>query len=1209
MRHGRSVAAVVLALVAASCGDPAPAGLSPADAMKLVALENRGIGALERYDYTDAVEPLREASRLAPKWIAGRFNLALALIHAGHKSASQRTAMPGGAASAAATTRLTGLEAIEYAAAAGLKLSKLADTSGGARDGLTVEQAREIAAKDPGVVYLDLIASPAAILDAILEEEPDHPHANFMAGWLAERTGHATQDRALELYGKAYKLTGKDAIVGSKLGGMLARIDGREKEAISILSECHEKRPLLISPVYQLMLLLRQTGDEAKSDAYLKLLEGLNGRIRPDNEQAKMGQPIQDAYGNMGTYSMAIRDFAAPGGAVPSSAGDVTAAAPADLAAWKTGALPRYAAFLGCAVLDFDRDGDLDLFVCGGAGPCGLLRNDGGKFTDVAAAAGVAVKDVYAVAAGEFDAMERAELEKLPPCHRAKVDLVLAREEGLTFLRNRGDGTFEDATKESGLDADLGGARALLAIDADQEGDLDLFVSGGVGARNRLWANAGPGKFIEAGEAAGLKGDFKAYGPAAVLDFDDDADLDLLVTRPDQPPVVFANDRALKFHEVTLADPLPVAAYGATAWGDRLVLQGDAGATWIRPSLASIEGRPVEGAPGGPAVSVDPRGLGVLDLVFADGTYLPASQAFGPSPFDPGRRLFESKPGTNVAAFDTDGDGVVEVVLVRPAEAPQVVGLACSPRGASLVADFEGVIRNDVQAGWSNLEGRGALVEVKAGTRMQKFRLGNPSGFGCAAPVRLVAGLGSNRQADFLRILWPDAVQHAVLDIPSGHVNCIVEEQRRPDSCPLLFSWDGEKFAFVTDFLGVGGIGFLVAPGVYGAPDPTESVKVDASLVKPTKSGKLSFRIPEAMEEAVYLDRADLQVIDHPAEVTVLPDERFAGEAPYPNGDLIAYRREILPVAARDERGDDVTDRVITVDRRYPDAFKLHPRLLGAVAEQALELDFGDRLAEVKPGDALVLCIHGWIEYGYTRTSVAAAGEGFSYVGPLLEAWSDADKAWRTLAPNIGYPAGFPRVMTYDVTGKVSRETPRLRIRTNFEVYVDRVWLAPTTDAAAATRVTVLDPAVADLRWAGYPREYSPDGRMPRIYDYQTMDPSMPWKTMEGDYTRFGDVRPLLAKADDMFVVYGKGEEIELLFDPVALPPLAAGWTRSYVLRFDGWCKGQELYTAHGWTVEPLPFHGMSNYPYRADERYPDDDAHRKYRAEWNTRRVRGVAR
>src|SRR6185503_17661191 len=115
---------------------------------------------------------------------------------------------------------------------------------------------------------------------------------------------------------------------------------------------------------------------------------------------------------------------------------------------------------------------------------------------------------------------------------------------------------------------------------------------------------------------------------------------------------------------------------------------------------------------------------------------------------------------------------------------------------------------------------------------------------------------------------------------------------------------------------------FLVAPGVYGAPDPTESVKVDASVVKPRKDGKLSFRVVEAMEEACYLDKADLQAIDHPADVMVFPDERFAGEPPFPNGDLLAYRREIAPAAARDQNGDDVLDRVLAVDRRYPDAFK-----------------------------------------------------------------------------------------------------------------------------------------------------------------------------------------------------------------------------------------------------------------------------------------------
>jgi VCBS repeat protein len=1137
MRLLRPCAAFVLAWGAAGCGEPAAPGLTPEQAMKVVALENRGIGALERYDYGDALAPLREASQMHPKWIAGRFNLALALIHADRDDPTQA----------------------------------------------------------------------AAILDGILKDEPDQPHANFMAAWIAERSGPEGQERALALYKKAYAATGKDPFVGSKYGAMLGRTDGREKDAVAVLEECHAKRPTLVTPVYQLMLLWRQLGDEAKGEKYRDLFEALNAPVRPDIDRSMTGTKVQDAYGNMGPYSMAIRDFGLPEIVPAAKSGDVTAGRPEDLCAWKTGALPKYASFLGCAVLDFDRDGDLDLFVCGGEGPCGLLRNDGGKFTDVAAEAGAALKGVYGVAAAEFDVLEGQPPATSQPGRRAKVDLVLVRETGLTFLRDDG-GRFTDATKESGLDADPGDARALLAFDADQDGDVDLFVCGGPGQPNRLWANSGAAKFTEVAKTAGVEGDFRTYGPAAMIDFDDDGDLDLLVARPEAPPAVFANDRGLEFHAVPAPESLGPAPYGLCAWGDRVVLQGDAGATLVRASAGLIDGRAVAGAPGGPAVSCDPRGLGVRDLVFADGTYLAASRAHGMSPFDPPKHLFDSAPGTNVVAFDTDGDGVEEIVLVRPDAAPQAVRLACAPRGNSVVCEFEGVISNSVQAGWSNLEGRGALVEVKAGVNLARFRIGNPSGYGCAAPAWIAAGVGDAKEADFLRMLWPDGVQQAVLAVPSGQANVIVEEQRRPDSCPLLFSWDGTKFAYVTDFLGVGGIGFLVAPGVYGAPDPTESVKVDASLVAPTRSGMLAFKAVEAMEEACYVDAADLQVIDHPAGVTVYPDERFAGEPPFPEGDVVAYRREILPVSAKDGAGADVTDRVLAADRRWPDSFRLHPRLTGATSEQTLELDFGDRLADVKRGDPLVLCANGWIEYGYTRTTVAAAGEGFSFLPPTLETWSAKDAAWKPLVANLGYPAGFPRVMTYDVTGLVSRDTPRLRIRTTFEIYWDKVWLSPRCDAAKETRVTTLAPAAASLRWVGYPRVTKPDGCDPPVYDYGTLEPSMPWKAMEGDFTRYGDVLPLVTKADDMYVVYGKGEEIEFLFDPSKLPPLPAGWRRSYVVRFDGWCKGQEMYTAFGSTVEPLPFHGMSNYPYRADERYPDDEAHRRYRAEWNTRRVRAPA-
>jgi hypothetical protein len=113
-----------------------------------------------------------------------------------------------------------------------------------------------------------------------------------------------------------------------------------------------------------------------------------------------------------------------------------------------------------------------------------------------------------------------------------------------------------------------------------------------------------------------------------------------------------------------------------------------------------------------------------------------------------------------------------------------------------------------------------------------------------------------------------------------------------------------------------------------------------------------------------------------------------------------------------------------------------------------------------------------------------------------------------------------------------------------------------------------------------------------------------PWKAFAGWFTRPGDVRPLVGKTDDQFVIAKTGDELELSFDASALPPLPAGWTRTYLLRGDGFSKEMDINSASPHTVEPLPFHNMSTYPYPAAERYPDTPEHNRYREQFNTRQV-----
>ena len=165
------------------------------------------------------------------------------------------------------------------------------------------------------------------------------------------------------------------------------------------------------------------------------------------------------------------------------------------------------------------------------------------------------------------------------------------------------------------------------------------------------------------------------------------------------------------------------------------------------------------------------------------------------------------------------------------------------------------------------------------------------------------------------------------------------------------------------------------------------------------------------------------------------------------------------------------------------------------------------------------------------------------------------------------------------------------------EVFWDQVFVGEDV-TTAELRTHTLEPVVAELRLLGYPREYSPDGADPTVYDYHRLDQGVPFKNLTGNFTRFGDVRALLRDVDDRFVIMARGEEIALEFDATKLPRLPDGWARTIVLHSDGYCKDMDLYTAFPDTVEPLPHHGMANYP-PAEPR--DDRGH-----PWNTRRVDG---
>lgn len=133
-----------------------------------------------------------------------------------------------------------------------------------------------------------------------------------------------------------------------------------------------------------------------------------------------------------------------------------------------------------------------------------------------------------------------------------------------------------------------------------------------------------------------------------------------------------------------------------------------------------------------------------------------------------------------------------------------------------------------------------------------------------------------------------------------------------------------------------------------------------------------------------------------------------------------------------------------------------------------------------------------------------------------------------------------------------------------------------------------------------FPPSYRRGGRYgPHWFDYSEVQEESPWRPMTGTYTRLGDVLPLLTAADDQYVVFGPGDEMELRFE--ALPPPAAGKTRTFFLYSDAFLKDADLNTLGGGRVEPLPRHGQNDYPGGVPE---PDSAHAEFIARYQTRIV-----
>ena len=1216
---------MLVALISCRSGQETTKSRFPPDAGALAEF-NKGAALLEQYRYTEAAKAFETVLELAPDWNAARFNLGLAYFNL------QET--PGGtdylknAQQAFEAVLKADPNHLSARFCLGLYWQNLGQNDKALECFRAVHQAD---AADPHVAYkyAETLLSVGRneegtrMLEEVVALDPGFISAIYRLAGQYQRTKQ--REKALPLFERFKKLSESELTGGSFT---VLKAYGTVGKYYMALGADNLPRPAQETP---------PAGRAGPAAA----------RILFSPEVKSLPPKIQNPKPKTQNYAL--------GGLPGLAAGDVDGDGDIDLLITAIG--PRSPLMRGQVYPCESRGGGKLVPSEAGNGSTSLWLNNGkGEFSHRATIAQQGISPCF----GDVD-------------NDGDLDLWLGCAGPDIYFENDGKGTFGIQNSEFRIQKGAAITCCARLVDLDSDGDLDFLafrtapalfspatcgqglppaqVRGLIGGS--VYNNNSDGSFTDIAEKLGLRLEKTAVAAVVCDDFDNDRDLDLVIFPSGSgQPLAWVNDRAWQYH-ILSAEKTGLSATGvfsATSGdpdkdGDRdLLVFTDKGLHLFRNQACPEPGRRGGfrfvldqsfadscgrlGGTGGQFVDMDNDGD--LDIVIADafrrdgsrGPALlindwPRNRFINANELDPGNLLAAIKTNGNASCVVADftGDGRCDILLAAAGEKPVLIENA-TPGGHWIEIDLLGT-RGQDRKSRSNNSGIGARIEIKTGDIFQQYVVGVPSGPVAMPPYRIHAGLGQYAGVDWLRIMWPDAVLQAELELPADQVITITELQRKTSSCPHLFAWDGLHFEFVSDFGGMGGIGYLTAPGVYSKPDSTEYIPIPNLA---SRDGEYIFQVLEPIEETVYFDEAKLIAVDHPAGTQVYPNEMMAVSAPPPTFELFCFKDIIEPMRAIDHRGIDVTKEISAIDRRYAGATDLDPRFVGFAKDHFVELDFGNCLSELSPQSprldrGLVLFLYGWVEYPYSATNFAASQADLCMHPPSIHVLRDG--VWVELFHEVGYPAGVQHMMTLDVTGKVLPSDQRIRISSNMELYWDRIFIAPILDfllAPATGRGTPADRRglivqevpvkSADLHFLGYPREYSPDGRQPLLYDYDNIDRAVPWKIMPGDYTRYGQVGEILSEADDCYVIMGRGEELTLRFSADAFGPIPAGYSRTFILKTDSFCKDMDLYSAYPDTVEPLPFHLMSNYPYGPDEKYPDDQKRQQYRQRFNTRRV-----
>jgi len=430
----------------------------------------------------------------------------------------------------------------------------------------------------------------------------------------------------------------------------------------------------------------------------------------------------------------------------------------------------------GVAVGDYDNDGRLDIYVTA-FGPNTLYHNNGdGTFSDVTSKAGVAGGATeWSTSTGFIDFDRDGDLDLYVTnyldyrmddnpycgfrkegyrmyCNPTTFDGVADR-----LFRNNGDGTFSDVSREAGIANPAGKGLGVVFCDYDRDGDTDIYVANDM-VRNFLYRNNGNGTFTDVAYAAGVGFDLNGKAQAGMgvdcADFNGDRLPDIFVTNfSDELNTLYQNLGNGLFEDVTTKIGLG-SGYEPLGFGTRLFDFDNDGDNDIYVTNGHVADN---------VQLYQKHTYAQKDLLYENvgGRFRDISSQSG--------SVFQAdRVGRGLAVADFDNDGALDVVITSVGRPAVLLKNQAGKRGNWITIRAEGTR--------SNRFGLGATVQVETSEGVQLGEINNVSSYESSSDIRAHFGLGAAKTIKQIEIAWPGGTKQVLKDVAVNQILTVKEE-------------------------------------------------------------------------------------------------------------------------------------------------------------------------------------------------------------------------------------------------------------------------------------------------------------------------------------------------------------------------------------------------------------------------------------------------